>query len=103
MERFHGRPTGYPPRVRLAIVTAVLLGALQSLARLAAYALRRRIGCQVLRMRFFQLLQAPHELVIFGIADLGLIEHIVQIFVVFNFFPQLFNLAVNGIRHGRNL
>jgi hypothetical protein len=80
-----------------------MFGTLQALARLAAYTLGRGIGRQVFGMRFFHLLQAPHQPVVFGIADRWLIEHVVQIFVMFNFFTQLLDLLLNGIRHGRNL
>ena len=65
---------------------------LKSLARFAAYALRRRVGRNQLGMLLLDGLQPPHQRVIFGIVDLGLIENIILVFVMANFVAELFAL-----------
>ena len=50
----------------------------EGVERIAADVLRRRIGRGVLRVRRFKLLQSAQERVIFKVADLGRILHIVE-------------------------
>jgi len=63
-------------------------GTLTSLARLAAHALRGRIGRDQLRMLGLQVFELPHQLVEFGVADLGLVENVIEGFVVANFLAE---------------
>ena len=42
------------------------------------------------RLKFFKFV---HQRVVFGVADLGLVEHVVEMLVTANFFAQLFDLA----------
>jgi hypothetical protein len=73
----------------------------EAFARLAAHALRRRIGRQQFGVLRFQIAQLPHQRVIFGIADFGLVQHIVQALVMAQRFPQLLDLSGNIFRHRR--
>ncbi len=73
----------------------------ESLARLAADALGGRIGRDefgVLGLKVFELL---HQLVEIQIADLGLIEDVIEIFVVANLFAESFDLLF-GVFWGRH-
>ncbi len=64
----------------------------EPLARLAAYALRWRIRRNQRRMLCLQIFQLAHQLVEFGVADLGIVDNVVQVFVVANLFAQRFDL-----------
>jgi len=72
-----------------------VLNFLESFARLAAHAPGRRVRRDNLRMQFFEVLQAPHQLVVFGVADLGTVQNVVLVFVVTNRGAQLFSLTAN--------
>ncbi len=50
----------------------------KSVERVAADVLCRRIGRGILRMRCLQLLEPAHERVIFKVADLGRVLHIIE-------------------------
>src|ERR1039458_8696825 len=73
----------------------------ETLARLAAHALRRRIGRQQFGMLRLQIAQLPHQRVIFGVADFGLVQDIVQALVMAQPFPQLLDAGGNIFRHRR--
>ena len=71
----------------------------ESLARLAADALGGRIRRDQLGMRGFQRLQLPHHRVVFGVGDLGRVQHVIQMLVVAQFLAQGLNFvgdAQNG-------
>ncbi len=68
----------------------------ESLARLAAHALRRRIRGRQFRMRGFERLQFAHHRVVFGVGDFRRIEHIVQMLVAAQFFAQMFGFRLQG-------
>ncbi len=53
-------------------------------ARLASNALRRRIRRDQLRMLRLQTFQLLHQLVELGVADLGMVEDVIKVFVVTN-------------------
>ena len=74
----------------------------EALARLAAHALRRRIGRDQLRMLGLELLQLVHQAVEFGVADLGIVEHVVAVLVVADLVAQRFDLLLHIFagRHG---
>ena len=73
----------------------------ETLARLAAYALGRGIGRQQLGTLRLQIAQFPHQCVVFGVADSGLVQHVVQALVMAQRFAQLFDLGGNIFRHRR--
>ena len=64
----------------------------ESLARLAADALGGRIGRDQFWDARFQILQLLHQLVEFDVADLGIVENVIEILVVANFLAQRFDL-----------
>ena len=64
----------------------------ESLAGLAAYALGGRIGRDQRGMLGFEVLQLLHQLVEFGVADFGIVEDVIEIFVVADFFAQSLDL-----------
>src|SRR5271166_126039 len=68
----------------------------ESLARLAAHTLCRRIGRDQRRMLSFEVLQLPHQLVEFGVADLRLVQDVVAILVMADFFAKSFDLFFGG-------
>ena len=70
----------------------------EPLARLAAHALRGRIGSGKLGMLGFERLQPSHQRVVFGIADCRLVEHVVKVLMAAEFVAQLFHFA-GGIFH----
>ena len=77
----------------------------ESLARLASNALRRRIGGDQIRMFSFQILKLIHEPVEFGVADFGIVEYVVAVFMLADFFAEGFEPLVNvlgGTGHRRN-
>src|SRR4029077_1581323 len=61
-------------------------------ARLAADALRGRVGRDQVGVIGFQLLQLIHELVELGVRNFRRVEDVVQIFVAADFFPKRFDL-----------
>ena len=63
----------------------------ETFARLAAHALGGRIGRQQFGMLRLQIAQLAHQRVVFGVADLGLVENVVQVLVVAQRFAQLFD------------
>ena len=71
----------------------------EPLARLAAHAFGGRIGRRQLRVPRFQVPELAHERVVFGVGDLGLVEHIVQTLVAAELVAELFDFA-RGIFHG---
>ncbi len=72
----------------------------ESLAGLAAYALRGRIGRDQRWMPGLEVLQLPHQFVEFGVADLGLIEDVVAVFVVADFVAEGCDLLFDVFRGG---
>ena len=56
--------------------------ALESLARATADPLRRRIGCDQRGMLLLELQQLAHQIVEFGVADLGLVGEVIELFVM---------------------
>src|SRR5271165_5075694 len=72
----------------------------ESLARLAAHTLCRRIGRDQRRMLSFEVLQLPHQLVEFGVADLRLVQDVVAILVMADFFAKSFDLFFGGFVGG---
>ena len=69
----------------------------KAFARLAADALGGRIGRDQFGMFVFELLQLNHELVEFGVGDFGIVEDVVEVFVVADFFPQCFDLLFGAL------
>ena len=65
----------------------------ETFAGLAAHALGRRIGRDELRMRRLQLEQLLHQQVEFGVCDLWVVENVIAMLVVADFFAQRFDLA----------
>ena len=68
----------------------------EALGRLAAHALRRRVGRDQLGMRRFKSLQFVHQRVVLGVGDLGRVENVVEMLVAAQFFAQFFDLALEG-------
>src|SRR5258708_2601918 len=55
-------------------------------------------------MRGFELFQLVHQTIEFGVADLGIVEHVVAILVMANLFAQGFDLRVEVLgRHRQEL
>ena len=54
-------------------------------------------GCSV-----FELLQLNHELVEFGVVNFGIVEDVVAVFVVADFFAQCFDLLFGSLGRGRH-
>ena len=62
---------------------------LEQARRRRAHGVRRRVGCRQRRIVRLELPQLHHEEVVFGVGDLGRIEHVVQLVVVDDALPQL--------------
>ena len=73
----------------------------ESFARLAADALRGRVGSDQLRMLGLEILQLLHQLVEFEVADLRLVEDVIEMFVMANRVAQRFDLG-GSIFNGRH-
>src|SRR6266849_3967137 len=72
----------------------------EALAWLAAYALRGRVGRDQLRMLGLEFFEFVDELVEFGVADFGIVEDVVAVFVVADLVAQGFDLFLYcGWRH----
>ena len=69
-----------------------MLPRLESFARRAAYALRRRIGSDEFRIFRLQLLEFLQHPVKLDVGDFRLVEHIIEIFVPAQFFAQFLDL-----------
>ena len=65
----------------------------EALARLAADALRGRIRSDQLGIVGLELLKFLHQLVEFEVADLGIIENVVKMFVATDLLAKSFNLC----------
>ena len=61
---------------------------LESLGRLAAHALRRRVRRQQLRMLGLDPLQLVHQRVVLGVGDLRRVQHVVKVLVAAQFRAQ---------------
>src|ERR1700688_3892685 len=69
-------------------------------ARFASDALGRGIGCNQCRILGLKVFQLPHQLVELGAAVLRMVEDVIQIFVVANFFAEGFDLFFDVFRWG---
>src|SRR5215470_20347416 len=69
----------------------------ETLARLAAYTLRRRVRRDQLRMIGLDLLELVHQPVEFGIADLGIVEHVVAVLVMANLIAKQFCFVLGAL------
>ena len=58
-------------------------------------------GVEQLGMLGFQIAQLAHQRVVFGVADLGLVQHVVQALVMAQRFAQLFDPGGDFLRHRR--
>ncbi len=67
----------------------------EALARLAAHPLGGRVGSDQLRMLRLERFQLVHQAVEFGIADLGIVEHVVAVLVMADFLPQPVDLLLH--------
>ena len=70
----------------------------EAFARLAANALRRRIRRDQLRMLRLDPLQLVHQRVEFGVGDSGVVEHVIEVLVVADFFAKGFGLLCGWCR-----
>src|ERR1043166_349692 len=70
----------------------------ESLPWLAAYALRGRVWRDQLGMLGLELFQFVDQLVEFGVADLGIVENVVAVFVVADPVAQGFDLLLDCCR-----
>ena len=71
----------------------------ESLARFAAHPLRGGIGGRELGMALLEVTQVAHQNVVFGVADLGLVEHVIQVLMPAQFPAQSVDFHP-GIFHG---
>ena len=62
---------------------------LEQARRRRAHGVRRRVGCRQRGIVRLELPQLDHEEVVFGVGDLGRIEHVVQLVVVDDLLPEL--------------
>ncbi len=62
---------------------------LEQARRRRAHGVRRRVGCRQRRIVRLELPQLHHQEVVFGVGDLGRIEHVVQLVVVDDLLPEL--------------
>ena len=69
----------------------------EAFARLAAHALGGRIGRDELRMRGLQLAQLLHQRVVFGIADLGAVEDVVEVLVAPQGLAERFHFSIGPV------
>ena len=67
----------------------------EALARLAAHALGGRVGGDQLGMLGLERLQLVHQAIEFGVADLGIVEHVVAVLVVADFLAQRVDLLLH--------
>ena len=75
----------------------------ETLARFAAYALGwASRASSSSGWRGLQIAQFAHEGVVFGVADFGLVEHVVQALVMAQRFAQLFDPGGSIFRHRRD-
>ena len=70
----------------------------ESFTRLAADALRGRIGRDQFGMFGLELFQLVHQPVEFRVRDFGIIEHVVAVLVMANIFSQALNVVLD-FRH----
>ena len=63
----------------------------EAFARFSADALGGRIGRDQLGMLASSCLQPPHHHVVFGVADFGLVQHVIQMFVMAQRVAQFFD------------
>ena len=83
-------PQPLPPRPQLVLAEGVVEAhhrdpvahLLEQARRRGAHGVRRRVGCRQRWIVRLQLPQLHHEEVVFGVGDLGRIEHVVQLVVV---------------------
>src|SRR6202167_3629916 len=68
----------------------------ESLTRLAAHALRRRVGSDQLGVLGLKPLELVHQLVEVGVGKFTIIQHVVAILVVPDFLAQSFDFFPNG-------
>src|SRR5208282_3561648 len=68
----------------------------ESLPRLAPHTLRRRVRRYQLRMLRFEPLKLVHQLVEVGVRNLRIVQHVVAILVVANFFAQSLVFFLDG-------
>jgi hypothetical protein len=61
----------------------------------------RAVGRLDLRVPLFQLLKLAEEPVIFGVADLRLVQHVVQVVVLFKLLPQ-FGGPLHGVHRAED-
>src|SRR5580692_7689005 len=74
----------------------------ESLARLAANALRGRVRCHQIRMLRFQILQLPHQLVELAVVDLRIVYNVIEVFVMTDLLPQGFDLFLSVFHSSRH-
>ena len=67
----------------------------EALARLAAHALGGRVGRDQLRMLGLERLQLVHQAIEFGVADLGIVEHVVAVLVIADLVAQRVDLLLH--------
>ena len=72
----------------------------KSLARLAPNTLGGRVGRDELGILCLEFLQLPHQLIKFLVADRGLIENVIQVFVMTDFFAEGFDLLFGVFNSG---
>src|SRR6185369_3271499 len=67
----------------------------ETFSRLPAYSLCRRVRCNEPGIFSLQLLQLIHELVEFGIRNRGVIQNVIEMFMMADFFAQSVDLFGN--------
>ncbi len=72
-------------------------------ARPAADADRGGIRRAQLRVRGFEIAKLAHQFVEFGVRDLGLIQNVIAVLVMFQLLPQLFGTLNERLFHSLNL
>src|SRR5208337_628622 len=72
----------------------------EPLARLAAHALRRRVGSDEFRMVRLEPLELVHQFVEVGIRKFRIIQHVIAIFVVPNLLAQSFDFLLDFLIWG---
>src|SRR5712672_1980952 len=79
---------------------ASVLHGLEAFAGSGAYADGGRIGRDESGMRGLQLLEAVHQAIVGGVGNFGLVQHVIEIFVMTQLVAQIFDFDFGGYRLG---
>ena len=74
-----------------------MLNRTEIIRHIASHAVRRRIGVVKLGMGPLQLLQLAHQCIKFIITDLRVIQHVIPVIMVVNYFAETFDFITHNL------